>query len=129
MTFGPVTPPSSLSSEPADSSPGLPILPPAEFSALAAMWHQWCELIQRVSQEAAAAERARADAAEAKLAALAAVIPPEQFRSMADWFDTDDEFKESQFPGTWPPGTRGHEVQDDLRKFADLLDGKEAANG
>jgi hypothetical protein len=59
----------------------------------------------------------------AVLERLRAVIPPEQFRAMADWFDTDDEFKMSMFPETWPAGSRGHETQDDLRKFADLLEG------
>lgn len=71
----------------------------------------------------AAAERERAEAAEARLAALAAAIPPERFRKMADWFDTDDEFKMTMFPGTWPPGSRLPEVQGDLRKFASLLEG------
>ena len=52
---------------------------------------------------------------------LAAVIPPAQFRSMADWFDTDDEFKSTMFPETWT--IRSHELQDDLRKFAELLGG------
>lgn len=51
---------------------------------------------------------------------LAAIISPEQFRQLADWFDTDDEFKTTMFPKIWPH--RGHEVQDDLRKFADLLE-------
>ena len=73
------------------------------------------------STEEEATWRARAERAEATLAALAAVIPPVQFRSMADWFDADDEFKTTQFPETWPPGSRGHEAQDDLRKFAGLL--------
>lgn len=48
-------------------------------------------------------------------ARLAAVIPPERFRDLADWFDLDDARK----------GTTGeHEVQDDLRKFAGLLEGR-----
>ena len=51
---------------------------------------------------------------------LAAVIPAERFRKLADWFDTDDEFKTTMFPEVWP--RRGTDVQDDLRKFADLLE-------
>ena len=42
---------------------------------------------------------------------------------LADWFDTDDEFRVAMFPEKWP--SRDHEVQDDLRKFADLLSGEE----
>jgi len=56
---------------------------------------------------------------------LAAVIPPQRFRDLAAWFDTDDEFKVAMFPETWP--RRGHDVQDDLRRFADALSGGEAA--
>lgn len=56
---------------------------------------------------------------------LAAVIPPEHLRSLAAWFDADDEFKVTMFPETWPH--RGREVQDDLRKFADLLSGGAAS--
>ena len=66
-----------------------------------------------VIAEAVAAERER----------LAAVISPDQFRKLADWFDTDDEFKTTMFPETWPPGSRAPEVQSDLRRFADLLEG------
>ncbi|MGO8957227.1 MAG: hypothetical protein ACLQFR_07650 [Streptosporangiaceae bacterium] len=61
---------------------------------------------------------------------LAAVISPDQFRKLADWFDTDDKFKEAMFPETWSPETwspetwnRQDEVQQDLRRFADLLEG------
>jgi hypothetical protein len=54
---------------------------------------------------------------------LSAVMSPEQFRKLADWFDTDDEFKEAMFPETWSPGDRKDDVQQDLRKFADLLGG------
>jgi hypothetical protein len=54
---------------------------------------------------------------------LGAVISPDQFRKLADWFDTDDEFKTTMFPETWPPGSRAPEVQSDLRRFADLLEG------
>jgi hypothetical protein len=50
---------------------------------------------------------------------LSAVIPPGQFRKLADWFDADDEFKVAMFPETWPE--RKDEVQQDLRRFADLL--------
>jgi hypothetical protein len=64
----------------------------------------------------------RAEAAEAVLAALRDLIPPERFRDMAAWFDTDDEFKTAMSPGTWPPDSRGSKTQDDLRAFADLLD-------
>jgi len=67
-------------------------------------------------REAAVAERER----------LAAVIPPERFRSLADWFDADDEFKVTMFPETWP--SRSHELQDDLRKFAGLLGGEETTH-
>jgi hypothetical protein len=73
--------------------------------------------------------RERAGAAEAKLAALAVAIPPERFRAMADWFDTDDEFKMSMFPETWPLGSRTAETQDDLRRFADLLDAERSDEG
>jgi hypothetical protein len=55
---------------------------------------------------------------------LAAVISPEQFRKVAEWFDVDDEFKEAMFPETWSPASRKDDVQQDLRKFADLLDGE-----
>jgi hypothetical protein len=41
-------------------------------------------------------------------------------RKLADWFD-DDEFKTTMFPETWPE--RAHEVQDDLRAWATLLEG------
>jgi len=70
---------------------------------------------EHVAQAAAAGERER----------LAKVIPAERFRKLADWFDTDDEFKMTMFPETWPAGSRPSEVQQDLRKFADLLDGLE----
>ena len=56
-------------------------------------------------------------------AKFAAVMSPDQLRLLADWFDTDDEFKETMFPETWSPGSRSDEVQRDLRRFADLLDG------
>lgn len=59
----------------------------------------------------AAAERER----------IAAIIEPARLRQLADWFDTDDRFKATMFPETWPE--RGHEVQDDLRAWADLLGG------
>lgn len=69
------------------------------------------ETDMRIGAAVAAAERER----------LAAVIPPDQFRMLADWFDTDDEFKITMFPETWTE--RGSDTQDDLRKFADLLEG------
>lgn len=65
-------------------------------------------------------ELARAERAQGALSRLAAVIPPERFRKLADWFDTDDKFKVTWFPETWP--SRGSETQDDLRKFAALLE-------
>ena len=68
----------------------------------------------RAYKAGAAAERER----------LVAVMGPEQFRKLADWFDTDVEFKEAMFPETWSPGSRKDEVQQDLRRFADLLEGK-----
>jgi hypothetical protein len=68
------------------------------------------ETDMRIGAAVAAAERER----------LAAVIQPDQFRMLADWFDTDDEFKITMFPGTWQK--RGTETQDDLRKFAALLE-------
>jgi hypothetical protein len=71
-------------------------------------------MIEAAAPLVAAAERER----------LSAAIPPERFRLIADWFDTDDEFKAAMFPETWTE--RGHETQDDLRKFASLLDGKES---
>lgn len=46
-------------------------------------------------------------------------IPPERLEQLADWFDTDDEFKTTMFPETWP--TRGNEVQQDLRRWAKIL--------
>jgi hypothetical protein len=58
------SPSSPVTAEAAES----PLLPPAEFSRLAAMWHEWCELVQRATREAVAAERERAEAAEARLA-------------------------------------------------------------
>ena len=70
-------------------------------------------------QRRAVVEHAAPYILEAGRAKLAAVITPERFRLLADWFDTDDEFKVATFPGTWP--SRDHDVQDDLRKFADLL--------
>ena len=48
---------------------------------------------------------------------MTAVIPPAYFRMLAAWFDTDDELKEAS------PGARQDDVQRDLRRFADLLDG------
>ncbi len=68
--------------------------------------------LEAIRDAAAAAERER----------LAALIPPERLRQLADWFDTDDEFKTTMFPAMWPH--RGSEVQKDLRQWADLLDGK-----
>jgi hypothetical protein len=68
----------------------------------------------------AALEAAAPLMAAGERARLAAVIPAARFRKLADWFDTDDEFKTTMFPETWP--RRGHEVQGDLRKFADSLD-------
>jgi hypothetical protein len=44
---------------------------------------------------------------------LAAIISPEKFRMLADWFDADDALK----------GKTGDEVQRDLRRFADALEG------
>ena len=73
-------------------------------------------------QRRAVVEHAAPYIAAAERAKLAAVITPDRFRLLADWFDTDDEFKVATFPGTWPH--RDHEVQDDLRKFADLLSGE-----
>lgn len=67
--------------------------------------------------KAAAAARAR------ERQRIAAVISPEQFRKLAEWFDADDEFKEAMFPETWSPGSRQDDVQRDLRKVADLLEG------
>lgn len=52
---------------------------------------------------------------------IAAAITPRQLRKLADWFDDDDEFKTTMFPETWPE--RAHEVQDDLRAWATLLEG------
>lgn len=59
-----------------------------------------------------------AGAQEAERQRLAAVIPPERFRLLADWFDIDDRLKAEKFPGL----DRGDDVQADLRRFADLLD-------
>jgi hypothetical protein len=101
----------------------------AEMARLMAVAAGGARQVQRAIAEAVSAERERAEAAEGKLAALAAVIPPERFRMLADWFDTDDEAKMSMFPETWPPGSRSGETQDDLRKFADLLEGGEPGNG
>ena len=64
--------------------------------------------------------KARAEGAAAERDRIAAVIKPERLRQLADWFDADDEFKTTMFPETWP--TRGREVQDDLRAWADLLE-------
>jgi hypothetical protein len=64
------------------------------------------------------------DGAKAERERLAAVISAGQFRKLADWFDTDDEFKEAMFPETWSPGSRKDDVQQDLRRFADLLGGE-----
>jgi hypothetical protein len=64
----------------------------------------------------------RAGGAAAERECLSAAIPPEQFRKMADWFDVDDMFKTTMFPGEWPPGSRGDAVQRNLRRFADLLE-------
>jgi hypothetical protein len=70
-----------------------------------------CSEIRLAIAAAVTAERER----------LAGTIGPDRFRQMADWFDTDDEFKVAMFPETWPE--RAHDLQDDLRKFADLLAG------
>jgi hypothetical protein len=87
-------------------------------------WHLACLEIE--SQASAAAISNQATAAER--ARLAAVISPEQFRKLAAWFDEDDQVKmwlysdrPDIFPSTWEE--RGTAIQDDLRKFADLLDG------
>ncbi len=45
------------------------------------------------------------------------VVPPERLRKLAEWFDLDDERKCLAYGGTTD---RGHEVQNDLRKMADL---------
>ncbi len=74
------------------------------------------------SQIHTAACIAARDAAAAERERMAALIPPERLRQLADWFDTDDEFKTTMFPTTWRD--RGDEVQKDLRRWADLLDGK-----
>jgi hypothetical protein len=50
----------------------------------------------------------------------ASPVPPERLRLLADWLDTDDEFKTTMFPEMWP--ARAHEVQDDLRRWADLIE-------
>lgn len=66
------------------------------------------------------------EGAEAERERLSAVISPAQFRKLAEWFDVDDEFKEAMFPQTWSPGSRKDDVQQDLRKFADLLNGDDS---
>lgn len=71
-----------------------------------------------------ALDKAIAEALAAERQRLTAVISPAQFRKLADWFDTDDEFKSTMFPETWPPGSRKNEVQQDLRRFASVLDGE-----
>ncbi len=48
------------------------------------------------------------------------VVLARLLRDLASWFDADDHFKTTMFPETWPQ--RGHELQDDLRAWADLLD-------
>jgi hypothetical protein len=53
---------------------------------------------------------------------IAGVIEPGHLRKLADWFDTDDWFKTTMFPETWPE--RADEVQQDLRAWADLLTGE-----
>jgi hypothetical protein len=74
-------------------------------------------------------ERGRADERQR----LATVVSAEQFRKLAAWFDEDDEVKMMLFsedptlPGTWRE--RGRELQDGLRRFADLLAGDVAASG
>lgn len=74
--------------------------------------------IRLVENRARAAERLR----------LAAVITPERFRELAGWFDDDDALKMTLAadplmvtPPTWRE--RGTELQQDLRRFADLLEG------
>lgn len=62
-------------------------------------WWQRRAVIEHAAPYIAAAERAK----------LAAIISPDRFRILADWFDTDDD------------------LQDDLRKFAALLSGEEGA--
>jgi hypothetical protein len=73
-------------------------------------------------------EAARIEGAADARERLAAVISPDQFRKLADWFDADDQLKmilHSQVSGL-PPGwaQRGQEMQDDLRRFAALLEGR-----
>ena len=46
-------------------------------------------------------------------------IDPDRLDKLADWFDSDDEFKVAMFPGTWPE--RGREVQADLRRWASVI--------
>lgn len=74
---------------------------------------------ERVAHDIAAAVYPVIAAAERER--LAAVIPAADFRKLADWFDTDDLFKETMFPGEWPPGSRGDAWQRNLRRFADLI--------
>lgn len=75
------------------------------------------KLTPHQARKRAEAER---DQALAEVERLRAIIPPERLRQLADWFDADDEFKTTMFPGTWPH--RASEVQDDLRRWADLLE-------
>jgi hypothetical protein len=79
-------------------------------------WWQRRAVIEHAAPYILAAGRAK----------LAVIIPPDRFRSLADWFDADDEFKVAMLPGNFT-GNRGHELQDDLRKFAALLSGEEGA--
>ena len=46
-------------------------------------------------------------------------IDPDMLDKLAEWFDSDNEFKVAMFPGKWPE--RGHEVQDDLRRWAKVI--------
>jgi len=66
-------------------------------------------------------------AAQKERKRLSEVISPAQFRTLAAWFDDDDAYKmmmyskePDKFPETWK--SRGNEVQQDLRRFADLLE-------
>jgi hypothetical protein len=55
---------------------------------------------------------------------LAAVIAPERFRKLADWLDDDDARKASLWRNhlwVWP--SERANWQDELRRFADVLDG------
>lgn len=82
-------------------------------------WDELDDGQREVDRRIGAAVAAQATAAERER--LAAVMPPDRFRLLADWFDADDEFKAAQFPTLDRDQTP--EVQGDLRRFADLLDG------